>query len=133
MLTEVQFRNLINLGESSVIIDNDEEFEFPEGRVKERLHKSKERNPALRKKAIQLFIKKHGKIFCEVCNFDYEQKYGDLGSGFIEAHHTIPISELTPESVSNTKDIAMVCSNCHKMLHKRRPWLKVNELKQILR
>lgn len=133
MLNAGQFNNLLKLGENYVLFDNEEEFEFPEGRDVEKLHKSKERNPGVRKMAIQIFLNKHGKLFCEVCNFDFEKKYGELGAGFIEAHHTIPLSELTAESITNTKDIALVCSNCHRMLHKRRPWLKINELKQILR
>lgn len=30
------------------------------------------------------------------------------------------------------EDIAIVCSNCHRMLHRKRPWLSINELKQLL-
>jgi len=41
-----------------------------------------ERSPSLRKKAIDI----HGKK-CQVCEFDFEDFYGDWGKGFIEIHH----------------------------------------------
>jgi len=53
---------------------------------------------------------------CVVCNFDFETVYGEIGSGFIEAHHTIPISK--GKRLSSVKDLVAVCSNCHRMLHK---------------
>jgi predicted HNH restriction endonuclease len=29
-----------------------------------------------------------------MCGFDFKDKYGELGEGFAECHHTIPVSEL---------------------------------------
>lgn len=106
---------------------------FPEGKVKERLHKARERNSALTKAAKEAALR-DGHIFCQACGFDFEQVYGKLGRGFIEAHHTMPISDLE-ESGGETKleDIALVCSNCHSMLHRRRPWLGMNELRKLLK
>jgi hypothetical protein len=38
-------------------------------------------------KKVKLAAKKrHGRLFCEVCGFDFEQRYGDLGQDFCEAH-----------------------------------------------
>lgn len=108
------------------------EQDFPEGKEKERLHKYKERNPALIAIAKRNFIKKHGKLVCEICNFDFEKTYGEIGNNFIEAHHSVPISNLKKESKTKLSDIIMVCSNCHRMLHRRRPWLDKKNLKKIL-
>ncbi len=47
-----------------------------------------------------------------------------IGSDFIEGHHTVPISELKGEVKTKVKDVALVCSNCHRMLHRRRPLAK---------
>jgi predicted HNH restriction endonuclease len=33
---------------------------------------------------------------------------------------------------TKVEDIALVCSNCHRMLHRKRHWLSINELKQLL-
>jgi predicted HNH restriction endonuclease len=64
---------------------------------------------------------------------DFQSVYGRIGADFIEAHHIKPISTLH-EDGENTQveDLAMVCSNCHRMLHRRRPWLERHELKQLL-
>ncbi|GAE32694.1 hnh endonuclease [Halalkalibacter hemicellulosilyticusJCM 9152] len=61
----------------------------------------------------------YGRLFCEICNFDFYKKYGELGGDFIEGHHTIPVSELEEGHKTNVKDIVLVCSNCHRMLHRK--------------
>jgi hypothetical protein len=42
------------------------------------------------------------------------------------------LSELTEERPTRIDEIALVCSNCHCMLHKRRPWLGIQELSAII-
>lgn len=70
-----------------------------------------------------------GELRCDVCQFSFSDKYGELGAGFIEAHHTIPVSQLKGERRTNIKDMALVCSNCHRMLHSGNQLLSVSELK----
>ena len=77
-------------------------------------------------------LKKYGKLKCEVCGFDYYDSYGEIGRGFIEAHHTVPVSQLTGETLTKVEDIVLVCSNCHSMLHRKRPWLSIAKVKKIL-
>ncbi|MCB9108740.1 MAG: HNH endonuclease [Anaerolineales bacterium] len=55
------------------------------------------------------------------------------GSGFIEAHHTIPVSDMEPGQATRVEDIALICSNCHRMLHRTRPWLSIGMLKELLK
>ena len=105
---------------------------FIEGKLKERLHKQRERSSSLIKAVKKEALDQHGKLECQCCGFDFEVKYGELGQEFIEAHHTKPVSELhTDGEKTHKKDIALVCSNCHRMLHRKRPWLKMNELKKL--
>lgn len=105
---------------------------FPEGKLKERLHKQRERSSSLIKTVKEEALAQHGKLECQCCGFDFEVKYGELGREFIEAHHTKPVSELHQDGEKTQKeDIALVCANCHKMLHRKRPWLKMNELKKL--
>ena len=33
---------------------------------------------------------------------------------------------------SYIKDLRLVCSNCHKIIHRSKPWLSVSELKILL-
>lgn len=112
--------------------DYGEETEFPEGREIERKHKLRERNQAVIKSAKEAFKRKNGKLYCQVCNFDFYENYGEIGYDFIEGHHTIPISELKGEIKTQVKDVALVCSNCHRMLHRKRPWLKMADLKKLI-
>jgi 5-methylcytosine-specific restriction protein A len=80
------------------------------------LHKKIERNVTAAKAA----KKYHGTI-CQACNLDFAARYGDIGQGFIEAHHLTPISTLT-EGVAVqynvAKDFAVLCANCHRMVHR---------------
>lgn len=105
---------------------------FPEGRNFERIHKQKERSAKVIKLAKRKSKECVGKLVCEVCNFSFVDCYGELGADYIEAHHTLPVAELEEGHITRIEDIALVCSNCHKMLHRRRPWLVMSELKKIL-
>jgi 5-methylcytosine-specific restriction protein A len=80
-----------------------------------RLHKRIERRAALAKKVKQL--KGHT---CEVCGISFARTYGKLGDGYIEAHHLKPIASLkgTKVAMDPVKDFAVLCSNCHRMVHR---------------
>ncbi len=84
---------------------------FPEGKLVERKHKYRERNAKLIASAKAAFLKENKKLICTVCKFDFEKKYGERGVGFIEAHHTIPVSDMKSGQKTKIEDIALVCSN----------------------
>lgn len=105
---------------------------FPEGKLKLKQHLVRERNPEVIKLAKERYLEEHGKLVCEVCGFDFKEQYGDIGEGYIEGHHTKPISEMAENEKTKVEDIALVCANCHCMLHRKRPWLTINELKELL-
>jgi predicted HNH restriction endonuclease len=106
---------------------------FPEGSIIERIHLNRERNSKVIDTAKQNFKNKHGKLFCQVCEFDFQQQYGEIGEDFIEGHHTTPVSEMKPNHITKPEEIAMVCSNCHRMLHRKRPWLSIDKLKELIK
>lgn len=125
------------LNEYSANRDNvdltEDDSSFPEGKKRLRLHIYRERNSRVIREAKERFKQSHnGKLFCEICDFDYSQKYGELGKGYIEGHHIVPVSELEEGSKTKVEDIVLVCADCHRMLHRKRPWLSKEELKQIL-
>jgi hypothetical protein len=107
--------------------------EFPEGAEYEIKHKQRERSRALVTQAKAQFIRTHGHLFCEACGFDFRKTYGKVGDGFIEAHHLTPVSELKSGAKTKISDLALVCSNCHRMLHRKRPWLSISALRQLLK
>lgn len=118
--------------EISITNDSETSEDFPEGNMVERKHKARERNNQVIALAKDKFKRKHGRLFCQVCGFDFEKTYGEIGKDFIEAHHTIAVSEMESDHKTKVEDIAMLCSNCHRMVHKRRPWLTMNELTKLV-
>lgn len=79
-----------------------------------------------------LCIAKHG-VTCSVCGFDFKEKYGQLGDGFIHVHHVVPVSKLGPGYVIDPEiDLTPVCPNCHAMLHRKDPPYLPEELRQII-
>lgn len=105
------------------------ENEYFEGQKKERLSNFYERNPQLRIAAIKM----HGFV-CKVCGFDFTKFYGDYGSGFIEVHHLKPVSKLEESTkVCPINDMTVVCSNCHRMLHRNKDKvLTIKELQELI-
>jgi 5-methylcytosine-specific restriction protein A len=113
--------------------EDPEAAEFPEGRVLYWLHRFQERCGDMPRRAKELALKKHGKLVCTVCGFDFHATYGPVGEGFIECHHAVPVSELIDGMKTKLSDVVLVCSNCHRMLHRRRPWLGNEALKSLLK
>lgn len=105
----------------------DPEFSAPEGEVKVRSHRYRERSRELVNMAKEFFYLQHKRLFCEVCDFDFGATYGE--PDFIEAHHRTPLRDLQPGMRTKLSDLAMVCANCHRMLHRGRPWPTIDELK----
>lgn len=68
--------------------------EFPEGKIVERKHIARERNRKLISEVKINFKSKYGKLNCQICGFDFEKVYGEIGKDFVECHHTIPVSEM---------------------------------------
>jgi 5-methylcytosine-specific restriction protein A len=86
-----------------------------EGRVREYYGKRYERSPKNRKEAIRI----HG-ISCNACGFNFEKVYGERGSSYIEVHHIKPIHTYEDEQpVDPRTDLITVCSNCHRMIHRK--------------
>ena len=108
-------------------LEADEE-EGNEGQLLSRVHRYRERDRTLVKKAKDKFTVEHGRIFCQACGFDFEKTYGSRGSDFIECHHTKPVSELETNGKTKVSDLVLLCSNCHRIVHRRKPWLTFAEL-----
>src|SRR5665213_163143 len=109
------------------------DIEFPEGKKYQVLHFERERNYKLVREAKARFKRKYGKLYCEACEFDFKNKYGQAGVDFIEVHHLRPVSELKAGDRTKLSELALVCSNCHRMLHRQRPWPTIAALRNLIK
>jgi hypothetical protein len=103
-----------------------------EGRILIKNHLLRERNQALVKKKKRAVLSSTGALACEVCTLDFLQRYGELGRGFAECHHLTSLTLLNKPSETKLEDLAIVCANCHRMLHRGKQWKTISQLKNIL-
>lgn len=90
-----------------------DQSEFEEGGIRQVTLELRQRNPQLRKQAIA----KYGHR-CQVCGCSFEELYGDLGAGCIEVHHLKPLSSRVQKYTTSVGEVAVVCANCHRVLHR---------------
>jgi len=105
---------------------------FPEGHILTKQHVLRERNRAAVAAKMDQVLRRDGRVSCEVCNFDFLEFYGELGRGFAECHHIVPLAETAFGRTTRLSDLVIVCANCHRMLHRGRPVLTVDGLKSII-
>lgn len=113
-------------------VEDDEETasdSVMEGQVLYKLHKVRERDKEIVRLKKQQAISLFGHLQCEACIFDFHKFYGDIGYGFIECHHRTPLSKFKVQSKTNLDDLALVCANCHRMLHRSIDSLTIEDLK----
>lgn len=81
-------------------------------------HRSRERS--LREEKLRDVLNRLGRLRCEVeyCGFDFNVAYGSLGSGFAHVHHKRPLAALRGPTKTTLADLAVVCPNCHAMIHR---------------
>ena len=92
-------------------------------------HRKIERNRKTSKKVKRV----HGYI-CQACSCDFGLIYGEAASGYIEAHHLVPLSELPegqPVRLDPQRDFAVLCANCHRTIHKKGVPKTVAELRSL--
>lgn len=103
-----------------------------EGAPRLRAHLARERDRTIVIAKISAVLRDKKVLACECCSFDFQRTYGNLGQGFCEVHHLYPIGERTENEVTRLEDLAIVCSNCHRMLH-RKTGLTVEMLQSVIR
>jgi 5-methylcytosine-specific restriction protein A len=87
-----------------------------------------ERDAANRKSC----IKYHG-CRCAICEFDFSDVYGEIGKDYIQVHHIVPLSEVQEVVKINPQtDLIPLCSNCHSMVHRRKPAFQIDEIKKAI-
>ncbi|WP_078849848.1 HNH endonuclease [Streptomyces sp. NRRL F-5126] len=130
-----QIRNGLTSGEFQALLpeaeEDDQDFSAPEGRLLIRRHRTRERDKGLRKRKIAAVLRQGRRLACEACGFDFETTYGPRGAGYIECHHVVPLHE-AGEGRTKLSDLALICANCHRMIHRRAPWPTPAELRSLI-
>ena len=100
----------------------DEELEAFEGKARKYFVTHREREANLRLAKIREALQRNrGRLICEVpgCAFDFGERYGDIGRGYAQVHHLRPLGLAAARGTRNTLlDLAIVCANCHAMIHR---------------
>lgn len=112
---------------SSQLIEDRESYSAFEGNLVPRSHLTRERDPKL----IAKFKASLTDMHCESCTMSFTEIYGHLGADYIEAHHKVPVSLMTDGDITTLDDLAALCPNCHRIIHKNYP-LSVEELAAVL-
>ena len=111
----------------------EEQEGYFEGRAVLRAHYDRERSQGVLAKA-RAYWSAVGLMRCEACGFDFEATYGPQGANFIEAHHRVPLASLPPTGATTyQRDLAPVCANCHRMIHRKDQPLTVEEVAALVR
>ena len=107
----------------------DDDFPSNEGKEMFKKHRIRERDSRLTRRKKEKALQE-GKLDCEVCKFSFKKEFDQY---YIECHHIVPIH--LGERITNLEDLALVCSNCHRMLHRKinGKFLSIEELKEIRR
>jgi 5-methylcytosine-specific restriction protein A len=101
---------------------------YSEGARKQVRVNAYERNAAARAACLR-----HYGYRCTVCDFSFEEHYGDLGKNFIHTHHLNPVALVRAEyQLDPIQDLRPVCPNCHAMLHRSESVLTIEELRNSL-
>ena len=127
-LTPSQFYKVYSLWHGDTNDPEEDEYSTLEGKATLRLHKVRERDQVLIRKAKERFIRNNGRLFCEVCGYDFLPIYG---FGYAEAHHKKPLSSIRAGDKISVSDIGILCANCHRAVHRLKsanPWLELQKV-----
>lgn len=99
-----------------------------EGELRLVLHLQRERNGAV----VRNKKRQATSLECEVCGFLFSGRYGELGGDYCEVHHLLPLSGAKRSTRTRADDLAILCANCHRVVHLRNPPYTLDEVRLSL-
>ncbi|MFZ4604444.1 MAG: HNH endonuclease, partial [Caulobacterales bacterium] len=73
---------------------------------------------------------------CMGCDVSLGEVYGAVADGYIEAHHLKPLSTYGAGErvvLDTRRDFAVLCANCHRVIHRMEDASDVQGLRAIIR
>lgn len=91
-----------------------------EGSISQVLTLHRRREQRLREAKLAEVLARPGRLACEVrgCGFDFEHAYGPLGQRYAHVHHLSALGERDDATATRLSDLAVLCANCHAMIHR---------------
>lgn len=99
-----------------------------EGRLRLVTHLQRERDERL----VRLKKKSSSSLACEICGFSFAATYGSSAADYCEAHHLVPLSEVTHTRDTSVDDLAILCVNCHRVIHLRNPPYALDDVREMI-
>jgi len=70
---------------------------------------------------------------CAVCDVNYSKVLGGKGIRVLQVHHKRQLSQLTAPQLNTPDDLAVVCANCHALIHLNpKKAMPINSLRLML-
>lgn len=69
---------------------------------------------------------------CEICGFLFSRSYGPQAADYCEVHHLIPLGQSDEATRTKLRDLAILCANCHRVVHLRNPPYTLQEVRSML-
>jgi hypothetical protein len=118
----------VDLGEPGTERDFAGESDIEGLRSEYRVTRAK-RSRRLRNKAFRL-----AKGVCAVCHRDFSAVLGGLGQRVLQVHHREQLAARDSPAVTCLTDLAVVCANCHLLLHRDpRKTMHIDQLRSLLK
>ena len=99
-----------------------------EGRRRLVLHLQRERNQTV----VRNKKKQAAALDCEVCGFSFRRAYSSAASDYCEVHHLLPLSKIEQTTRTRMEDLAILCANCHRVVHLHNPPYTLNQVRSML-
>jgi hypothetical protein len=99
-----------------------------EGRRRLVLHLQRERNHTV----VRNKRKQATSLDCEVCGFSFTRTYGQADIDYCEVHHLLPLSEVEDTTRTRMEDLAILCANCHRVIHLHNPPYTLQQVRSML-
>lgn len=103
----------------------DVELSAVEGDPRMFFHLRRERDPALARAKREAAEAADGCLRCEACGFVTTATFAGLSGEVCEVHHRLPLATATESVETCLEDLAVLCANCHRAIHRTHPLMSV--------
>lgn len=110
-------------------IATDTEVSAIEGDPRLFIHIVRERDPDIARAKRDAMRGLDGQLACEACGFVAIGVYPGLSGDVCEVHHRRPLAEAAEAGATRLEDLAVLCPNCHRAIHRTDPLMSVEDFR----